>query len=300
MDVAGTRPAPFSLAGELKRTWNDAPVYAGAAIVLALAALPMLGALAWDGRTVDGVSGWLKPIKFQLSFALYAATLALYARFVPLAVRDGRAWRAFTWIVVGCLFVEAGWIAFAAAIGERSHFNFDHAWLSAIYPAMGVLAVVLTAATAQFAYAIHRHGVGVAEPLRSGLVWGLALTLPLTIFTAFWLAGGAGHHVEPGAIGDVLANGPAPGTTRNPLAGTGGSDTNGLPLFGWSAANGDLRVPHFFATHAMQIVPLAALALGALGWRSRWAGRVAGLASVAIVAATFAQALAGQPFVAWS
>jgi hypothetical protein len=38
------------------------------------------------------------------------------------------------------------------------------------------------------------------------------------------------------------------------------SDAAGLPLVGWSTVGGDLRAPHFLATHAAQTVPLFALA----------------------------------------
>jgi hypothetical protein len=35
-----------------------------------------------------------------------------------------------------------------------------------------------------------------------------------------------------------------------------------LPIIGWSTEVGDLRAPHFLATHAMQLIPLMTLLTG--------------------------------------
>ena len=65
---------------------------------------------------------------------------------------------------------------------------------------------------------------------------------------------------------------------------------------------GDLRVPHFFALHGLQALPLLALALEwmPLGSRLRWAGLAVGAALWTTVAVgTLAQALAGQAAPSW-
>ena len=148
---------------------------------------------------------------------------------------------------------------------------------AAVYSLMGMAAVLLTSASASLAWAIHRHPAGTLSPaVRIGLVWGLGLTLPLTLVTAGTLSGMGSHWVG--------------GTT---------SDAGGLWPMGWSRDGGDLRVAHFFATHAMHVVPLAALVSARLfGGELKAPVHGVALAYVALVAGTFIQALRGQPFIA--
>jgi hypothetical protein len=80
-----------------------------------------------------------------------------------------------------------------------------------------------------------RIGVGV------GLIGGTVLT----IIVGLTMGGSPGHHVgvEPA------------GAAR-------------MPITGWSLTVGDRRVPHFFATHMMQAVPVAGLLLDMIA--TRW------------------------------
>jgi putative Mn2+ efflux pump MntP len=73
-----------------------------------------------------------------------------------------------------------------------------------------------------------------------------------------------------------------------------------LPLFGWSREGGDLRVAHFFATHALHMLPF-------IGWvltkffsdRIARAGVWIGAALfITLVILTLFQALMGRPFIA--
>ena len=56
-------------------------------------------------------------------------------------------------------------------------------------------------------------------------------------------------------------------------------------------------MPHFFATHIMQALPIVGLVFDVVAPRLVSAGLLAaGTLSVTVVAATFAQAVAGRPF----
>lgn len=273
------RPAPTGwLAAQWHRMQRDEPVLTASALFLALLVIPMFAAGMIDPRLHLGENIWVKPIKFAVSLSVYTATLAIFARFLPKGTTATRWYRLFMASVVFAIAAEQAWIGAAAAMGTSSHFNLTEPGWAEIYPVMGALATLLTTATAVYAWQIARNReLAIAPVLKTGLVWGLALTLPLTLITAGTMAGMTGHNV-----------------------GGSGMATEGLWLIGWLRDGGDLRVAHFFATHAMHLVPAFALGLVWLGRPD--ATRAAQLFAVgfaAFVLGTFVQALAGRPFLAF-
>ena len=78
------------------------------------------------------------------------------------------------------------------------------------------------------------------------------------------------------------------------------TDHIGVPVLGWTKQGGDLRVPHFFATHLMQVLPL-------VGWfvdrklllSARQASGIIAvtLSGVSLTLFTLFQALAGIPLI---
>jgi hypothetical protein len=266
-------PGPLAIA----RLADDSPRYTRLAMLLALAMLPLLGALALDERIFQGIGVWIKPLKFHAALVVYLLTLAFFARFASPEVRGRPWWRWHERAVALSVVLELIWIGGAAALGTGSHFNESTPLAGALYAFMGLAAVVLTSACATLAWAVHRHPAGDVSPaVRTGLVWGLGLTLPLTLVTAQTLSDMGSHWVG--------------GTA---------SDAGGLFLFGWSRDGGDLRAAHFFATHAMHAVPLAAVACARLfGPSARAPVRFTAVAYVALVAFVFSQALRGLPLIA--
>ena len=261
-----TALAPAPAWGALPR---PDPILWGAALLFAAMAAPTLGALMLDARTHLGAPIWIKPLKFQASIALYLGTLAWLSLLMPERVRAARWWRAYTLAVAGAFVYEIAWIGGAAALGGASHFNVATPLWSALYTAAGAFAVFGTSAAAVVAW----H-VGGGSPARRAVSLGLWLTFALTLLVAGTLSGMAGHEV-----------------------GGDGLDRGGGPL-GWSRDGGDLRAPHFLATHAMHVVPLAGLAAAArLPPRGRGAAVWAAAAlHAALTLGVFAEALAGRPF----
>jgi hypothetical protein len=252
------------------------PVFAAFALLLAFSVAPTAIAFLVDDRTLNGANVWLKPLKFEVSLALYLATLAWLAGWLPARILSNPWYRAYAVLVVTCIGLEMVWIAGAAAFGVASHFNASTPLMSAAYRLMGVLAVILSSATLVYAILLWRVGDGTLRPaFRLSVVLGLALTFMLTIPIAGYMASGTGH-----------------------LVAGNGSDAEGLALFGWARNGGDLRVSHFFATHAMQFIPLAGLLADRLS--SPRAGRRAvvlfAVIYVLVVVYTLVEALQGRPF----
>lgn len=252
------------------------PVFGALGLLMMAAMAPTLFAYAIDGRTFNSVNIWLKPLKFEFSLTLYFLTLAFFGRWLPAGIRARRWYRWFAGAVVVASVAEIVWIGAAAAMGTASHFNTTPIG-AAIYPAMGVAATLITSASAVFAWQIWRNGALRMPPaFRESVVLGLALVLPLTLITAGTMSGLGGHGIGGQA-----------------------GDTGGLMLMGWARDGGDLRVAHFFATHAMHFIPAFALvSVAVFGGADRRPVRIFAALFVAFVAFTFLQALMGRPFLA--
>ncbi|MEQ8482656.1 MAG: hypothetical protein RIC18_18560 [Hoeflea sp.] len=273
---ANLLPRPLPRRVDPLQLVTDSPLYARLGILLFLAMAPTFAAAWLDDRMLHGVSVWQKPLKFEFALGVYLLTLAFFARYVPVSVRESRANRFFEIIVALAVIGEIVWIGAAAYLGIASHFNTQEPFFVLLYPVMGLMATILTSATAVQAYAIRNNRQTRLPPaLKVGIVLGLALTLPLTLISAGYMS----------SIGSHWVGGVA-------------SDAGGLNLMGWVRDGGDLRVAHFFATHAMHSVPAFALVSAyVFGANNRRPVMMFAVVYVVFVAGVFLQALAGRPFI---
>jgi len=265
----------------LLRDWFDGlfrrePLFAGTGMFMIALMTPTLFAMVLDNRTLLDVSVWDKPLKFQVALAVYMLTLAWYSKWLPQPMLRKSWYRIYSVVVVFCVIAEMVWLMSAAAHGIASHFNTSSALMQSAYALAGLFAVTLLTSSAVYGVAIWRNTESSLTPaLRMSLGLGLTLTFVLTVIFAGYLASGTSHFV-----GGNL------------------SDAEGVPVMGWARDGGDLRVAHFFATHAMHFIPFAGL-LAAITLPDRRAKAVVYIATAsftAFVVFTFVQALMGMPF----
>jgi hypothetical protein len=231
----------------------------------------------------------MKPLKFAISVLIYSVTLSWL---IGLVQRGRRVARIAGSVVAVFLAVEMVVIVGTAAVGVTSHFNAATPLAITLWAVMaGSIGVVwissLAIAAVLFAANLGDRGRSVAIRAGFGIALvGMALGFLMTAPTAAQLddfQGIAGAHT----VG-VADGGP------------------GLPLVGWSTVAGDLRIPHFVGMHALQVLPLLALALelGARrlralqSKRTRYRLLLVAVASYAgVLAVLTIQALLGQSIV---
>lgn len=274
MTAAFATPSPA--APDLRRLWTDAPALTTLSVILILGLVPLYGAMTLDLRAFQGNSPWLKPVKFHYALAIYALTLAFFARYMPPATRASRAWRWFTGAVVFAIVAECLWLWSAASLNTAAHFNTEVPLFTAVYGLMGVFAVLLTSASLVMGISIWRNrATGLPDGLRLSIALGLILTFVLTVVTAGYLSSAGGHFVGTPVTGAAL------------------------PILGWSREVGDLRVAHFLSTHALHGLPLWGLIAARMADARGGVTLVWGGAALyaALVVATFVQALNGLPLI---
>lgn len=249
-------------------------LWLGAGVQLAMF-VPSVIAWFFDDRLVNDINVWDKPIKFESSIFMMIVTVILLLPLLNDAQRAARSVRWSAWAIAFFGALEILYIVVQSARGRASHFNNSTPLEAIAYPIMGIGAISMVVGCFFIGLAIWRAKPQVnGQGLWLGAALGLMAGAILTAITASIMSSGAGHWV-----------------------GGNQSDANGLFLLGWSTSGGDLRVPHFFATHLMQALPILGLLADRFTPASAktfvWGGLGFG---ILVVVATFAQAMSGNPF----
>lgn len=177
---------------------------------------------------VLGINSLYKPMKFALSIWIYAWTMAWLLPYL----RRPHAGRIYSWMAVVTLGFEQLAITSQAVRGELSHFNRSSAYGIIVFALMGAFILTFTLWTAYITVLFFRQKT---FSLPTATVWGIRAGL--VCFVVFSLLGGYISSLPGHTVG----------------AADGGP---GLPFINWSRAAGDLRIPHFFGLHGLQVLPL--------------------------------------------
>jgi hypothetical protein len=269
----------------ITRLWRTAPLLVATGLFLAALTVPFAAGLLLDPRIITGAPAWLKPLKFTVSTAIYAFTLAWVFTYLP----DWPRLRRIVGTGTAVAFVlEVAMIGGQAWRGTTSHFNVATPFDAAIFAAMGLIIVTQTLLAAALAVALWRQPF--ADP---ALGWALRVGVLVTVLGAFT----GGLMTRPTAAQIAAAR----STHRLAISGAhtvGAPDGGpGLPLTGWSTRHGDIRVPHFIGLHAWQVLPLFVLLVlrrGSDRTRTAMAVAASGLYAAAFVG-LLVQALRGVP-----
>jgi hypothetical protein len=286
--------SPHAIGGILRRAWTfNWPLTLTVIINLALVPL-VVAAMFLDPKVITGANAWVKPLKFTVSAAVYAATFL----WLLTLVQGRRRWvQAAANVTAFALMIEIVLIIVQVVRGTSSHFNIATPVDAAIFSTMGALITLVAVFNLMVGiWLVFQH---MPDPV---LAWSVRLGVLLS-FTGM-------------IVGYLMTAGPTPAQLAAAQAGQGmpvvGAHSvgvpdggPGLPLLGWSTTGGDLRIGHFVGLHAMQVLPLLGFALTRPWAARRWTGRqrvqlvwLSGGAYLGLTVLVTWQALRGQSIVA--
>jgi hypothetical protein len=206
--------------------------------------------LVVDRRVITGAPAWLKPAKFALSTMIAAWSFAF-------CIASTRIWpkvtRALDIALAAGLAIEIALIDMQAARGTTSHFNVSTSLDSAVWEVMGVSILCIWLAMLSLTIVLFR------QPYASS-AWGWSLRLGMVLALIGTGSGGLMTLPNSQQLAEAHASGRLPTIGAHTVGAPDGGP--GLPVTGWSADHGDLRVAHFLGMHGLQVLPLLAWWIG--------------------------------------
>jgi hypothetical protein len=277
----------------LRRAWAlNAPLTL-LGVVMVGTLLAALAGLVVDHQVITGAPAWLKPAKFAISITIYCFTFVYLLQFV----RGHQRLVAFVANVTAvALLVEMIIIVGQVIRGTTSHFNYSTPLDAALFMTMaGFITLVWVMALLLGVLLLRQR---MPDPVWA---WALRLSVLLALIgmgVAFLMTSPTAAQLAGAQAGKGL---PISGAHSVGVADGG----PGLPVLGWSTVAGDLRIPHFFGLHGLQVMLIlgflltlpAARAMLSVGQRVAlvW---TAGLGYLGLIGLLTWQALRGQSIIA--
>jgi len=201
---------------------------------------------------ITGVDGWVKPLKFAISGAIYAASIAWIATLLP---TTSRWYKLASGTIAVALVIETALITLQVVRGTTSHYNISTPLDTTIYSLMATFISMLATANIICLFVVISQKT-IPSLIRVACGWGLAIAFVGMIAGVLMTS----VNVSPSQLHTMQVDKRAP---DNYGAHSVGVDDGGpgLPLLGWSTVGGDLRVGHFVGLHGLQLLPLFGLAL---------------------------------------
>ncbi len=225
--------------GSLAAMWRLNPGMFLLAIISLLSLCLSLIGLCNEHTIIQGENAWIKPLKFSLSFVLYAGSLIFISQYLS-------ASKKFLKITSNVALLGA--VAELAAIISQSMLA-PLAGLPIMAGVETMLWYAVKISIMPVAFAViamlwmllkEKH---LPPILGSSICWGTVLAIVGFIPGFLLLLPDSMQHAftNQDAYGQLIAH---------------ASASSRIPYLGWSKVVGDLRVAHFFGLHALQILPL--------------------------------------------
>lgn len=242
-------------------------------IDLILAVLLLL-LIPFDPREIAGVSIWVKPIKFAISFGLYLLTFAWILEYLKISQKKLQFLSQF---IAFCMILEITALVLQAARGTPYHFNLSQPLSAAIcynmclFMIANLLIIANTLAVTYVLYLFFKE----TEPLPPSYLWGIRLGIGIFLLSCLEGAFIVFHNTH---------------CIEQPVHGS-----LGLPFISKSNL-GDLRPSHFLGIHAMQVLPLIGYGLKDKVW-GKMATFLSALIYLGLFSTLLIQALIWIPFI---